>query len=66
LKIHPAGDMRYTTYFIGAEGRVLARSFDLAPTYQAAAGERYVRARVEASNGDNAWTQPQYAAVGSR
>jgi hypothetical protein len=53
--------MKYTTYFIGAEGKVLAKSYDLAPAYQPAGGERYVRARVEASNGDNAWTQPWYA-----
>ena len=63
LKIRPAGDMKYTTYFIGAEGKVLAKSYDLAPAYQRAGNESYVRARVEASNGDNAWTQPEYAAT---
>jgi hypothetical protein len=61
LKIHPASDMKYTTYFLGAEGRVLGKSYELAPSYRLAAGERYVRARVEASNGDNAWTQALFA-----
>jgi hypothetical protein len=61
LQITPAGNTKYTTYFLGAGGKVLARSYDLSPTYRLAAGERYVRARVEASNGDNAWTQPLFA-----
>lgn len=60
LQIHPSSNMRYTTYFLGAKGKVLARSYELAPSYRLPAGEHYVRARVEASNGDNAWAQPLF------
>ena len=63
LRIHPTSNMKYTTYFLGAEGKVLARSYDLTPSCPLPAGERYVRARIEASNGDNAWTQPLFAAA---
>ena len=61
LQIHPNSNMKYTTYFVGAQGKVLAKSFDLSPSFRLPAGQRYVRARIEASNGDNAWTQPLFA-----
>ncbi len=63
LTIRPASNMKYTTYFLGGEGKVLSKSYDLTPTYSYSGGERYVRARVEASNGDNAWTQPNFPAA---
>ena len=61
LEITPVSNMKYTTYFLGDGGKVLARSYLLSPSYRLTAGDRYVRARVEASNGDNAWTQPFFA-----
>ncbi len=65
LRIHAAPTMKYTTYFVGAGGKVLAKSYELTPSYAAAAGVKYVRARVEASNGDNAWTQPLFPVPGA-
>jgi predicted metal-dependent phosphoesterase TrpH len=61
LKISPVSTMKYTTYFLGSGGKVLAKSYGIEPAYRLPPGEPYVRARVEASNGDNAWTQPLFA-----
>jgi hypothetical protein len=60
LEIAPLGSARHTTYFIGPGGEVLAKSFDGTPVYKFRGNEKYVRARVEASNGDIAWTQPVF------
>lgn len=60
LDIKPVSDTRFTTLFIGAGGEVLERSTQIAPVYRFRGNERYVRARVEASNGDIAWTQPVF------
>lgn len=46
-----------TTYFIGAGGEVLGRSCDRVATYRFRGGEKYVRARVEGSGTQTAWTQ---------
>jgi predicted metal-dependent phosphoesterase TrpH len=51
---------KFTTYFIGNGGRVLATSFDTSPKYRFSGGEKYVRARVESSFGSTAWTQPVF------
>ncbi len=58
LEIAPAGDRRYLTEFIGMNGRVLARSTTLRPSYHMKGDERYVRARISDSSGRMAWTQP--------
>lgn len=58
LEITPAGDRRYLTEFIGKNGRVLARSTTLRPSYQMKGDEGYVRARVTDSSGRMGWTQP--------
>jgi len=49
-----------TTYFIGAEGNVLAKTFDRAAVYRHNGSEQYIRARVESSSGAKAWTQPVF------
>jgi hypothetical protein len=59
LDIAPAPNSRQTTFFIGPNGEVLARSFENTPAYKFR-NEKYVRARVESSNGDAAWTQPVF------
>jgi hypothetical protein len=59
LEITPAGDRRYLTEFIGRNGRVLARSTTLRPSYRFTGGEGYVRARISDSSGRMAWTQPR-------
>lgn len=60
LEIEPHRDFKYDTYFIGADGAVLERSAQPNPVYRFKGNEKYVRARVEASNGDIAWTQPVF------
>ncbi len=60
LAIEPLGDTAYTTQFIGAEGKVLKQDFSLTPSYRLQGTERYVRARVESSNRELAWTQPVF------
>lgn len=60
VEIKPAGDMRYTTKFIGEGGRVLKTANDTVAVYAFAGNEKYVRAKVEASNGDDAWVQPVF------
>ncbi len=52
--------LRYRTFFIGKGGEVLKRDESLKPVYQFTGKELYVRARVEASNGTRAWTQPVF------
>jgi hypothetical protein len=49
---------RFRTVFIGNGGRVLAVSNENPARYTFTGSERYVRARVEDSNGLRAWTQP--------
>ncbi|MFQ5817452.1 MAG: CehA/McbA family metallohydrolase [Terriglobia bacterium] len=51
---------RYRTYFIGKDGMVLKRDVSLHPSYQFQGDELYVRARIEASTGALAWTQPVF------
>jgi hypothetical protein len=58
LEIAPAGDRRYLTEFIGMNGRILATSTTLRPSYRMVGGEGYVRARISDSSGRMAWTQP--------
>jgi len=53
--------IRFTTEFIGADGKVLDRTFDNPAEYRLKAGEAYVRARVSDSNGWQAWVQPVFA-----
>jgi hypothetical protein len=51
-------DRRFTTRFIGEEGRVLAEVGGLKATYTFRGDEGYVRASITDSNGMRAWTQP--------
>ena len=66
LRIRPQPEVTYTTHFIGMEGKVLASVEGSSPQYTltGAPEETYVRARVEASNGAQAWTQPIWPARG--
>ena len=64
ITIRPEGDFKYTTSFIGDQGRVLARVGGLTPTYVLdPAHDRdlsYIRARVDDSGGFHAWIQPAF------
>jgi len=61
VEIDRADWEKTTTYFIGANGKVLATSYDKSPVYKLAASDQYVRARIESSAGTIAWTQPVFA-----
>lgn len=56
----PAQNRRYRVVFVGEGGKVLATSYDNPARYALGGTERYVRARVEESNGQRAWTQPVF------
>ena len=60
VRIRPRGDFRFTTVFIGAGGRELARTGDNPAVYELADDVGYVRARVTDSMGYHAWTQPVF------
>lgn len=60
VEIKAEAPLRYTTYFIGAGGRILAKSYEKTAAYRFQSGDQYVRARVVASSGDVAWTQPVF------
>ncbi|MFN7938075.1 MAG: CehA/McbA family metallohydrolase [Bryobacteraceae bacterium] len=60
LRIAQTGDQKYTTYFIGARGQILAKSGAMQPSYTLRNNEPYVRARIESSTGTVAWTQPAW------
>jgi hypothetical protein len=60
VEIAPSPNSKQTTLFIGPNGEVLARSFENTAVYKFRGPEKYVRARVEASTGDVAWTQPVF------
>ena len=51
---------RFTTKFIGKDGKVLAEVGGTQPKYVIKGDEGYVRAAVMDSNGRRAWTQPVY------
>jgi hypothetical protein len=61
LKISEASQIRFTTEFLGANGKLLSRTFDNPAEYVLKPGEAYVRARVTDSNGNRAWVQPVFA-----
>ena len=60
VEIDARATEKFTTYFIGEGGKVLATSFDTIPVYEIKGNEKYVRVRVDSSFGSSAWTQPLY------
>jgi hypothetical protein len=61
LKVSEASQIRFTTEFLGADGKLLSRTFENPAEYVLKPGEPYVRARVTDSNGNRAWVQPVFA-----
>jgi hypothetical protein len=51
---------RYTTRFIGLDGRVLSEVSGLSPHFAFRGDETYVRASIMDSDGRRAWTQPVF------
>lgn len=60
LEIEPYSDLAYTTLFIGEGGKVLEEVHGLEAAYTYTGEELYVRARVFASSGKFACTQPVF------
>ncbi len=60
LKLSEKKNIKYRTEFIGRDGKVLKTDKTMTPHYELSPSDLYVRARVTASTGDNAWTQPVY------
>jgi hypothetical protein len=56
------GDFKFTTDFIGQDGKLLQRSRSNPATYTLTGTETYVRARVKDSGGFYAWLQPVFVA----
>ena len=54
------GQFKYTSVFLGDDGRVLKQSFSRTPSYEFTGEETYVRARVVRSDGATAWIQPTF------
>ncbi len=60
IEIQADSATRYSTFFIGEGGKVLKRAEGNNPEYRIQGGEKYVRAKVQASTGDDAWVQPLF------
>lgn len=61
IKVAEERHIRFTIDFIGAEGKLLNRTFDNPAEYRLKGGEKYVRAVVTDSNANQAWVQPVFA-----
>jgi hypothetical protein len=60
VTIEPNDDMKYTTQFIGKNGRILKEAFGTKAVYTFRGDELYVRARIRSSSGEFACTQPVF------
>ena len=58
VQIRQSRPFKYTVEFIGENSRVLKSTFENPSTYTLARSDRYVRAKITASSGEVAWTQP--------
>lgn len=66
IRIKPDSWSKYTTRFIGRDGKVLAESSANPARYDIKGDEGYVRAVVLESNGKKAWVQPVMLDVARR
>lgn len=60
LMVKPHGETRYSTFFIGGSGRILAQVDGLEAVYAYRGDETYVRAKVVSSMGEMALCQPVF------
>ncbi len=58
IEIEQYNDRKYTTYFIGKDGTILEEVYGTRAVYSFKGDELYVRARIFASSGEFACTQP--------
>jgi hypothetical protein len=61
VTVKQRGNTKYTTRYIGKDGKVLASFFELESSYTLRPGDGYARATVQASDGATAWVQPVIA-----
>ena len=62
VDIRRRGDFKFTTEFIGDDGKVLKKTGLNPATYRLNGTEKYVRATVTNSGGEKAWIQPVFVA----
>jgi len=60
IEIEEEDDRKYTTTFIGEDGKILQEVYGTRAVYQFKGDELYVRARIFASSGEFACTQPVF------
>lgn len=60
VKIKQVGEIKYTTSFIGKEGKLLEMVRGLEASYLPDGTEGYVRAVITDTDGHTAWTQPVF------
>jgi hypothetical protein len=60
IEIEQNDDRKYTTYFIGKDGKILQEVYGTKAIYKFSGNELYVRARIFASSGEFACTQPVF------
>lgn len=60
IDVVPQSDLAYRTTFIGDGGHVLETVEGVEPRFRRPPGLRYVRARVDDSDGQSAWVQPVF------
>ena len=58
IEIEQYNDRKYTTYFIGKDGKILQEVYGTKAVYTFKGDELYVRARIFATSGEFACTQP--------
>jgi hypothetical protein len=58
IKVKQERDAQYRIQFIGREGRIFFETSKIRATYSFKGDEKYIRIRIEDSNGNRAWTQP--------
>lgn len=60
IDIEQRWELHYRTTFVGVDGRVLDVQEGLSARYRLRGADRYVRARIDDSDGLTAWTQPLF------
>lgn len=60
VEIEQEGDRKYSTYFIGKDGKILQIDYGTKAVYTFKGNELYVRARIFATSGEFACTQPVF------
>ena len=60
IYITPQRDFKYTTIFIGNNGKILKTSYNNPASYNIKGDEKYIRAKVMSSDGSRAWIQPVF------